>query len=252
MRVALPILRSHPPHTMAPSSSCHIAGVFSLSEGSRNTDPSYYTTYLSALDFTDDEKFINVSIRKYTAPADILYADDSFVFMVAKAALPAGADGMLDSIYCTPFVPPPDGLQECLPPDPVHTAFITGTVTSTGYNSGSVRSFILTASEYVRDERRTFTVRFVFSRTSSSQFSLTGLHPSFEYDGTSSRWKNLRPPVTGSTVMAAGTFRDISEDGNGEAVLNLLDISYGVPETVSGSPTRTVGHRRAVRYVSDY
>ena len=52
--------------------------------------------------------------------------------------------------------------------------------------------------------------------------------------------------------MAVGTFRDISGDGHGEPILNLLDISYGIPETVSGSPTRTVGHRKAVRYVVDY
>lgn len=154
--------RSHPPYTMAPSSSCYISGVFSLSQGSRNTGPSYYATYLSALDFTDDDKFINVSIRKYTASTETTYTDDSFVFMVAKAALPTGADGMLDSIHCTPFISPPDGFQQCLPPDPAHTAFITGTVSSTG-GSDSVRSFTLTTSEYVRDERRTFNVRYVSS-----------------------------------------------------------------------------------------
>lgn len=151
----------HPPHTMAPLSSCFISGVFSLSEGSRSTEPGYYATYLSALEFIDDKKFINISIRKFTASTDILYTDDSFVFMVAKAALPAGGDGMLDSIYCTPFISPPTGFQSCHPLEPTHTAFVTGTVSSVN-NSGSTRSFTLTTSEYVRDERRTFNVWSAF------------------------------------------------------------------------------------------
>ena len=226
---------------MAPLSSCHISGVFSLSGGSRNAEPTYYAQYLSALEFTDDNKFINVSIRKFTPSADILYADGSFVFMVAKAVLPVGGDGMLDSIYCTPFKSDPDTFQSFLPPEPTHTAFITGTVSSVGSN-GSTRSFTLTVSEYVRDERRTFDIRFV-SPVVRFLF-LAYLHSSFEYDGTSNRWKNVRPPVTGSTVTATGTFQDISDGGHGEPILSLLDISYGATETVAASPTRTIGHRR--------
>jgi hypothetical protein len=150
---------------MAPA-SCLISGIFSLSEGSRNTEPSYYATYLSALDFTDDAKFINVSVRKFTASTDVLYEDDSFVFMVAKAALPAGGDGMLDPIHCTPFKSPSEGFQPYHPSEPTHTAFVTGTINNVN-NSGPIRSFTLTTSEYVRDERRTFNVWFVSSWMSS-------------------------------------------------------------------------------------
>jgi len=153
-----PLPCSHLPHTMmAPPSSCRISGVFSLSEGSRNTEPSYYATYLSALEFTDDEKFINISIRKFTTSSDILYTDNSFVFVVAKAVLPAGGDGMLDSIHCVPFTSPPEGY----PPEPTHTAFVTGTVSGVNDN-GSIRSFTLTTSEYVCDEWHSFNIRFVF------------------------------------------------------------------------------------------
>lgn len=76
------------------------------------------------------------------------------------------------------------------------------------------------------------------------------LYLSFEYDGTSNRWKNVRPPVTGSIVTAIGTFKDISNDGGGVPVLNLLDISYGSSnEATTPSPTRTIGHRGAQRQV---
>ena len=136
---------------MAPLLFCHILGVFSLSGGSHNTEPTYYAQYLSALEFTDDNKFINISIHKFTPSADILYADGSFVFMVAKAILPVGGDGMLDSIYCTPFKSSPDTFQSSLPPKPMYTVFITGTVSSIGSN-GSTRPFTLTVSEYVCDE----------------------------------------------------------------------------------------------------
>ena len=227
---------------MAPS-SCLISGVFPLSEGSRNADPSYYATYLSALEFINDENFINVSIRKYTASTDILYVDGSFVYMVAKAALPAGEDGMLDSIHCTPFIPPSGGFQPCYPPEPTHTVFVTGTISGVD-NGTSVRSFTLTTSEYVRDERRTFNVRYVSPPTSAFFLLLTSSHSSFKFDGTSNRWKNVRLPAVGSTISATGIFEDISDHGRGEPVLNLLDMSYGSSETVVSSPTRTIGHRR--------
>lgn len=135
---------------MAPS-SCLISSVFPLSEGSCNADPSYYATYLSALKFTGDENFINVSVHKCTASIDNLYVDNSFIFMVAKAALPAGGDGMLDSIHCVPFISPLGGFQLCYPPEPTHTAFVTGTINGVD-NSESTQSFTLTTSEYVRDE----------------------------------------------------------------------------------------------------
>ena len=130
---------------------------FSHSDGARNSDPQYYTTYLSALDFIDPDKFLNISIRKYTAPADALYADGTFVYVVAKAALPTGGDGMLDPIHCTPFQ---SSLTDDIPLDPTHVAFITGTVDSTS-SDGSIRSFTLAVTEYVRDEWRAFNVRFV-------------------------------------------------------------------------------------------
>ena len=78
-----------------------------------------------------------------------------------------------------------------------------------------------------------------------ASISLTRSHLSFEYDGGSNRWKNVRPPATGSVVTATGTFQDIARDGRGEPVLNLLDISYGATEAIAASPTRTIGHRKA-------
>jgi len=152
---------------MAPLSSCHISGVFSLSDGSRDTDPAYYAQYLSALEFHDSDKFINVSIRKFTPSVEALHADGSLVFLVAKAAFPPGDDGMLDSIYCAPFRPIAEDLDQALPFEPTHIAFVTGVVSdvsdvgSSGISTGVTKSFTLTASEYVRDVRRAFEIRYV-------------------------------------------------------------------------------------------
>ena len=125
-------------------------------------DPAYYAQYLSALEFPDDSKFINVSIRKFTPSVEDLHADGSLVFLVAKAAFPPGGDGMLDSIYCTPFRPL-EGFAEALPPEPTHIAFVTGVVSDVSDvdSSGASRSFTLTTSEYVRDLRRAFEIRCV-------------------------------------------------------------------------------------------
>jgi len=151
---------------MAPLSSCLISGIFSLSDGSRDTDLSYYVQYLSAVEFHDETKYINVSIRKFTPSAEALHADGSLVFLVAKAAFPPGDGGMLDSIYCVPFRPIED-LDQALPVEPTHVAFVTGVVSNVGNVSGSGvnRSFTLTVSEYVRDLRRAFEIRYVFLLT---------------------------------------------------------------------------------------
>ena len=223
---------------MAPS-SCLISGVFPLSDGSRNADPSYYATYLSALEFTKDENFINVSVRKYTALTDTLYVDDTFVYMVAKAALPTGEDGMLDSIHCAPFTSPSGGFEPCCPSKPTHTAFVTGTVSGVD-TSTSIRSFTLTTSEYVRNERRAFDVRYVLLPTSAWFLSLTSLYSSFTFDGTSNRWKNVPLPAIGSMVSATGIFEDVVDRG---PILALLNMSYGPSETAVASPTRIIGHR---------
>jgi hypothetical protein len=153
---------------MSPLSSCHISGIFSLSQGSRNIEPTYYAQYSSTLEFPDDKISFEVSIRKSPPFTDTLYVDDSVVFMVAKAALPARENGLLDSIYCTPFDPLPEGLESSLPEgfdpsfplDSTHTAFVTGTVGRVD-NGTRTKSFTLNTSEYVRDEQRAFDVRSV-------------------------------------------------------------------------------------------
>ena len=143
-----------------PLASCHISGIFSLSDGFRQTDPSYYTEYLSSLEFPVDSKFINVSVRKFTPTSEALLPDNTCVFMVAKAALPAGRDGLLDSIYCTPFNPHTNGSEQAMTIDPTHTAFVTGTVRSVNVG-GPMKSFVLTTGEFVRGEQRTFDIRCV-------------------------------------------------------------------------------------------
>ena len=119
-----------------------------------------YAEYLSSLEFPVDDKFINVSVRKFTPTSENLLADNSFVFMVAKAAIPVEGDGILDSIHCTPFTPLPEGSEQPITVNPTHTAFVTGTVRSVT-SDRPTRFFTLTTGEYVRGEQRTFDLRFV-------------------------------------------------------------------------------------------
>ncbi|KAF9645223.1 hypothetical protein BDM02DRAFT_3189904 [Thelephora ganbajun] len=209
---------------MAPASSFLISGIFFLSDGTRAANPSYYTHYLSALDFVDTDQFINISIQKYTPPSEPLYVDETIVFLVAKAVLLPGEDSMLDTIHCTPFQLPWEDFKSCLPSIPTHTALVTGTI-STINNVGSTHSFTVNVFEYVCDERCRFTIRF-------------------QFEADSGRWKNLCLPPTGSTIIATGAFKGTADDGCSEPILTLLDVSFGTPEMVSASPTCTIGHRR--------
>ena len=247
----VPVL-SHPIHPrlspiMAPLSSCHISGVFSLSDGSRDTDLAAYAQYLAAIEFHDDNRYINVSIRMFTPSMEALYADNSLVFLVAKVVFLPRDEGMLDSIYCTPFRPL-KGLNQGLPLEPTQIAFVTGVVSdvSNATSHEATRSFTLTTSEYVRDVRHAFEVWYVSLLTLNFCFISAShrLYLSFEYDGASNRWKNVHRPGVGSVVTATSSFYNISGGGDGIPVLRLLDISYGgTGEATTSSPTRTIGHR---------
>lgn len=173
-----PFFHPNPHHEMAPASSFLIYGVFCLSDGSRMTNPSYYTEYLSALDLIDPNQPINISIRKYTPPSEPLYADGTIVFLVAKAALPANEDGILDVVHCTPFELSWEDFKDCLPSGPIHAASVTGTIGAIG-NAGPTRSFTVNASEYVRDEHRVFPIQFVFPSDFDHTLSLISLNLGF-------------------------------------------------------------------------
>ena len=75
---------------------------FSLSEWSCNMELSYYATYLFALNFPNNEKFINIPVHKFIMSTDALYPDDSSIFMVVKAALLSGPL-QKDFHYTTPL-----------------------------------------------------------------------------------------------------------------------------------------------------
>jgi len=143
---------------MAPPSSCIISGVFSLFDGSRDSNTRYHTSYFSPLNSADTSTPINVSICRYTALAEPIYQEGSLAFIVAKAALLTGDDILLDSIHCASF----DPLVEALPGDLSHTAFVAGTISAVDDSVPTRRSFTLAISEYICDEQRAFHVRFVF------------------------------------------------------------------------------------------
>ena len=172
--------------TMAPPSSCIISGVFSLFDGSRDPNTRYHVTYFSPLDSADTSIPVNVSVRKYTALVDPIYEEGSLVFVIGKAALSAGGDILLDSIHCASF----DPSVEALPADLTHTAFIAGLVSAVDDSLPARRSFTLAVSEYVRDERRAFHVRFVFDTT-------------FSFFSTYTTWipvsSSMAPPTGGRT-----------------------------------------------------
>ena len=91
--------------------------------------------------------------------------DHALVFMVAKGALPVGDEGLLDTIHCVPFESSPvEGIT--------HVAHVAGTVASVSNNDAMTRSFTLSVTEYVRGERRTFQVMYVYTLICSIPFSL--------------------------------------------------------------------------------
>ena len=73
---------------MAPPSSRIIPRVFSLFDGSRDSNARYYTTYFSPLDSTNTSIPANVSICKYMVLVNPIYQEGSLAFIVTKAVCP--------------------------------------------------------------------------------------------------------------------------------------------------------------------
>ena len=206
-----------------PLPSCHISGIFSLSGGYRRAETSRCAEYLSALESPINHASFNISVRKFAPFSGALLEDNSFVFMVAKAALPAGEDGMLDSVICVPFDSPS---ERPITFRPTQTAFVTGALREVD-RIGPIRIITLTTLEYVHGEQQTFDVRFVLSLIDLSSHSLLILtHIRFKYDETSIRWRHMQLPHVGCFITATGVFADVSRDDGDFPVFNLLDIKF--------------------------
>ena len=221
---------------MAPLTSCLVSGIFAIEGGRRETEKPFYATYLSTLDFVDPENFLDVSVCNYSLLTEGLYADGSLVFMVAKAAFLPESNGMLESVYCVPF---DDSMSDdYLPFSTTKVASVTGAVTSVN-NGMPNQSFALSVTAYVCGDQ-SFHIRFVMQVIFDTSLSLT-YHSSFEYDGTSKRWRNTRLPLVGSMVVAIGTFKRVSREG---CILELLDITFGPSEATPVSPTRSIRYHK--------
>ena len=223
-------------------SSFIIAGVFDLSDGVCSTDTQYYTTYLSAISFVDNPGSHNVSVRKYTSTKEHLYNNGTLVYLMAKATLPTNGDGTLDLIYCVPFG---SSSEDILPSHSTNIAIVTGTITSAD-STLPTHTFTVSATEYVRGDSCTSHLRFA-AVVVFAFFRLMRPIYSFNYEGTSKRWKKTPLPSVGSTVIVTGALQDFTENGG---VLNLLDISFGTQEAVAPpgpSPTRKLGYRKSDR-----
>lgn len=118
---------------------------------------------------------IPAKLRIYSPFNDIVHADNTIAFVVAKAFCPPNETALLDAYHIFP-VPgnPADEDYESLAPDCPHP-FVTGVGTVSGraevLADGVTKVFSVILNEYVRDSVRISTVQYVlFLRSYQNAF----------------------------------------------------------------------------------
>lgn len=139
---------------MAPPTSFVTTGVFCLSHGSHPHEGGCYASYLSAIDFVDLEGYLSVSIRRHAVAEEWLFENKTPVPMTARAVLPIGQEGMLETIYSSRS----SCERKDLPSIANNAAFVAGTMVKNNLQDGELT---LSGSELFSGERRVFTVMSV-------------------------------------------------------------------------------------------
>ncbi|PPQ93034.1 hypothetical protein CVT25_006785 [Psilocybe cyanescens] len=165
---------------------------------------------------------LDTEIRTYAPATQPPLADNTIVFVVAKAFIPAGS-ALLDAIviYPVPGVPSDDDYEDSLPDSPFPFIFGVGHVSSTSSqpDTNNSKVFGVSFTEYVCDTQRSTVLRCA-------------------YDATRSRWKNTPIPAIQTCISIFGSCHSVFQDGS--LRLNLENIVFNVgPLSLAAQPPDT-------------
>ena len=172
-------------------SSCHIDGFFAIANGNRARvnkpfhnptttatagSPGTWYTYYDTTITCITQVFAAAQIRVYSPPGEPIFPDQTVVFLIGKLCIQPGTpQAFIDATHIRPIPgDPSDPNYEDRVPD-----FPNSHVDGVGIVSGQhevledrSRVFPVTVSEYVREEVKSFQIRYVF-------FSVPVRHPLF-------------------------------------------------------------------------
>ena len=148
-------------------SSFTLIGFFALTGGkcvvSTKSSKVYYCFFTTTIQCSGDID-IPAEIRIYSLYNDIVHADDTIVFVIAKAFCPPNDTALLDAYHLVPVPGSPTETEyqlQRVPDCPYPFASGIGTVLSTEVLAdGVTKAFSVVVSDYVRDGTKSSTVQY--------------------------------------------------------------------------------------------
>jgi hypothetical protein len=202
-------------------SSFTVLGFFALASGRRlqtlkpgtttRTWHAHYTTTIQCI----NPPYLPADLRIYSPINDIVHADDTIAFVVARLYVPPTGDVLLDAIRIVPCPGDPsnDSYDETVPNFQFPMVYGLGVVSSvheTLPNGSTV--FPVTLTEYVRDTSQQSNVLCVECYSYSVSITDTPFLRCL-LNRTIPRWKNTPVPAINSVVHFYGICAQISSHG---------------------------------------
>jgi hypothetical protein len=126
----------------------------------------FHTVYKTAIHGHYRETAVPAKLRVWTTSSDVFYPDNTVVFVIGKLFAPANNTFLLECVYMgnVPGDPSDPLYQETVPElDAGPFVVVVGQVIkpADSSHSGILKSFTVTASDYVRDEQKFSQVLYV-------------------------------------------------------------------------------------------
>lgn len=230
-------------------SSFTIVGFFALTSGRRlqtirpgtttRTWHAHYTTTVQCV----SPPYVPADLRIYSPMNDILHADNTIAFVVARVHVPQSGDILLDAIRIVPCPGDPslDSYDDTVPDFQFPLVYGLGVVSSPHETlpNGST-GFSVALTEYVRDANQQSNVRYVvfalYSRATKSSRSCI-------LNRTVPRWRNTPVPAINTVIHFYGICSQISSTGQLGIEIEGITLNVGPPTQppVTGAPVEDDG-----------
>jgi len=225
-------------------SSLTVFGFFAVTGGRRvatqkpgSNTKTYYCFYTTALQSTDGAS-LPAQLRIYSPVNDRVLEDNTVVFAVSRAHMPAHETILLDvsHMYPIPGDPSaPEAYDAHLPDCCVPFIIGLGTVPARAelLSDNASKAFNVVSSEFVRDSLKTSIIQCVYHYVLCSH--LSHFNSRCVYDGSRPRWNNTPTPNVNTTIQYVGTFSAVN--ANGCVRVNVENISFNVGQQEASAPS---------------
>ena len=216
-----------------------IVGMFGLSARDKSDNFVFYDT---SIECSGSPHPIPAELRRYPLAEEPRIVDGAVANITAKLYVPCMNPPqpiLLDALETEVFPgdPSDEDYLARIPVTKSPTIFANGVVSDSNQSStDSIVTFLLTASEFVRNSLKQTTLLYPFTFCAVLSITLTHVN-SCRLDKASKRWKNVPAPARSAQISVMGKCFDLMP--NGLLSIDLLNIGLSPPPPTYLPPSTT-------------